>query len=59
MQHTSRTRSPAVADSASEAKKQRPSEPPPLEDSDDEKSDQDLVVDEVTEVSGAVPPACT
>ena len=55
-----RMRSPASHDSQSEAKKPRPSVEPSsasqrADDSDDEKSDQDLVVDEVTDVSSYHP----
>ena len=55
-----RMRSPASHDSQSEAKKPRPSVEPSAtsqqaDDSDDEKSDQDLVVDEVTDVSSYLP----
>lgn len=56
-----RNRSPAAQESAPESKKQRiverassvtgPAHPPTADDSEDEKSDQDLVVDEVADVS--------
>lgn len=46
----SRTRSPAVPDNMPDHKKHRPN-PDPVDNSDDEKSDQDLVVDEVGDVS--------
>ena len=54
MMSTTRTRSPVAAESAPDIKKQRPDPPPApaaADNSDDEKSDQDLVVDEVNDVS--------